>query len=376
MVIPVLVEPNYSKAIWVKQLFSGIGKEAQRRKYRLNILNAEEYEQIDYDLLFGDERRLVILAAVSVSYVPKVMRFLTGKKIDVLLVNYDEENADDALGIIRMNYEDATTALLQYLWDSGKKRIALYGVNPNSSSDHNKLLAYEKWLQHHPDQTDGMVFYNYASLADCYHVASGEIKRFDAFICTNNIVASSFIQHAQADGIVIPDDLYVAAMTDSLLLQRLSVPVTAVSPDYQRIGVQAVMLYSFLFHQKEKNPVSVSVPYCFSVRKSTGMNPWNPGTEKRREGIQDTILKFDFYSDREVQQFSKMERLLNICDETDTRLIRGLIAGETYETISEHTYLTTDSLKYRKKRMMKAIDCNNPDDFLWLLRFCDKMKIL
>lgn len=122
MVIPVLIEPNYANAIWVRQLLDGIIKEAQRRKYRPVVLNADQFEHLNYDTVFGNGPRIIILAAVSVSYVPTVMRFFTGNKIEILLVNYDEEDGNDALGTIRMNCENATTALLQYLWNCGRKK--------------------------------------------------------------------------------------------------------------------------------------------------------------------------------------------------------------------------------------------------------------
>lgn len=255
------------------------------------------------------------------------------------------------------------------------KKIALYGVNPSSSSDHSKLLAYKKWYQQYRNHQCSMVFYNYASLAECYQTARGALNRFDAVICTNNIVASSFVQHAWEDGIAIPDDLYVAAMTDSLLLQHLSVPVTAVSPDYMQIGKQAVMLYAFLSHQKGNSRVSISVPFRFSIRESTDLMPWTQEVEEDQFQIPNTAPEPDFYSDPDVLLFSKADRLMNIYDDTDIKFIRGLMSGNTYDQISQNTYLTIDSLKYRKKRMMKAVSCNDPEDFLFLLRFCEKLKL-
>lgn len=376
MVIPVLVEPGYAKAIWAREVLEGINREALKRKYRPVLLDAEKYDQTDYDSLFGTDPRLVILAAVSVTYVPGIMRFFAGRNIHVLLINYDEENASDALGIMRMDYESAAEALLHYLQACGKERIALYGVNPDSSTDLCKLRAYDKWAKQQKLPADAHVFYNHASLADCYEDARSRLGHFDAVICTNNIVASSLMQHLTENGICVPDDLFVAAMTDSLLLERLPVPVTAVSPDYENTGSQAVMLYAYLCRRKEAGTVSVCVPYRFAVRKSTGLIPWQPPENRVLSRGGDSKQTVDFYSDREVLLHSHADRLLNICDETDLRLIRGLLTGETYDSVSLKTYLTVDSLKYRKKRMMKAVNCEDNEEFAALLRFCDKLGIL
>ena len=64
MLIAVLTEPNFRSYLWARQTLAGITQEAARRKYRLVTLDADAYEEIDYDHLFGQERRMLIVTVL------------------------------------------------------------------------------------------------------------------------------------------------------------------------------------------------------------------------------------------------------------------------------------------------------------------------
>ena len=70
MRIPVLVEPDYRNSLWARQTLEGIAREAARKKYELVLLDAVQEESIDWDGLFGGERRLAVLMGTSMSWVP------------------------------------------------------------------------------------------------------------------------------------------------------------------------------------------------------------------------------------------------------------------------------------------------------------------
>ena len=375
MVIPVLVEPSYAHSIWIREALDGLNREAAKRKYHLELL-PQKYEQINYDALFGNEKKIVVLAGASVTYVPKVLEFFSRKSISVILINYETSDSFPTQGMMQMDYANAVNALLQYLTDCGKKRIALYGVNPNSSADGVKLRAFEDWLRSCHNEAFGSVFYNYASLTNCYLSVRNVLHRFDAIICVNNIVAASLMQRLLADGVRVPESLFVAALGDSLLLRNLKPSVTAVSLDYSKIGSQAVLLYAYLSKQKESGTVSVRIPFSFEVRESTAMIPFS--TDARHVPVQEErkIRGVDFYSDPEVQIYSKADHLLSICDDTDFELLRGILRGETYESIAQRTFMTVDSLKYRKKRMMRAASCAQSEEFLSLLHVFSDLGII
>lgn len=146
MLIPVLTEPNFRSYLWAKQTMEGIVQEATRRKYKIVTLDAEAYEAIDYDGLFGAERRMLIVIGTSVSWMPKALAFFTARRIESVFISFDPAETSLPAGMVRMDYVGAIAHLLAYLSaDCARSRIALYGYNPNSSADNIKLRFFQRW---------------------------------------------------------------------------------------------------------------------------------------------------------------------------------------------------------------------------------------
>ena len=75
----------------------------------------------------------------------------------------------------------ATGDVMTYLSDCGKSNIALYGVNPSSTSDNLKLLRFGS----------NDVYYNTNGLNECWSEFRLNLDKYDAVICTNDYAAVS-----------------------------------------------------------------------------------------------------------------------------------------------------------------------------------------
>ena len=120
MRIPVLVEPDYRNSLWARQTLEGIAREAARKKYELALLDAAQEESIDWDGLFGGERRLAVLMGTSMSWVPAAQARLAALGIACVLISVNPSQAAPAEGVISMNHAEATRTLLKYLRDCGR----------------------------------------------------------------------------------------------------------------------------------------------------------------------------------------------------------------------------------------------------------------
>ena len=89
MLIPVLTEPNFRSYLWAAQTMEGVAQEAARRKYKTVSLDAEAYKTIDYDRLFGDERRMLIVIGTSVSWMPGALAFFNSRSIESVFISFD-----------------------------------------------------------------------------------------------------------------------------------------------------------------------------------------------------------------------------------------------------------------------------------------------
>ena len=377
MLIAVLTEPNFRSYLWARQTLAGITQEAARRKYRLVSLDADAYEEIDYDHLFGQERRMLIVIGTSISWMPKALDFFSSRNIESVFVSFDPAETTLPTGMVRMDYVGAIHHLLTYLTEGcGKKRIAMYGYNPNSSADQIKLRYFRRWCQQTGQPAEKAVFYNLADLNACYTRFRTCAADFDAAICANDIAAISLLSLLQRDGIRVPEDLYVSAFGDSRIAERTAPPLTVATLDHSELGRQAVQLFSYLCKTPTTASVSARIRSKLIVRQSTGCVPDAPFFSPQQKDADGFEASINFYSDPEAERLLRAETLLNACDETDLLLLDGLIAGASLDSLEHTLYLTVSALQYRKKRLMKIVDCAGTDAFMDFLMFCRQRHVL
>lgn len=375
MLIPVLTEPNYRSYLWAKQTMEGIRQEAARRKYTIVSLDAEKYEEIDYDTLFGEERHMLIVIGTSISWMPGALVFFTAKGIETVFISYDPSENVLPTGMVRMDYVGAINHLVHYLRSCGRERIAMYGYNPNSSADNIKLRYFRNMCRRTDQDPELSIFMNYASLQDCYRRFRTMYSRFDAVICANDIAAVSLISLLRADRINVPGDLFVTAFGDSMIAERIRPSITMATLDHREMGRQAVIQFSTLCRQPATASLSVRVRSHLIVRESTMMMPDTVGDVPL---MTDEEIRTDvnFYSDQEAERLLRAETLLNAADGTDLGYIQDLLEGAPMEQMKNRLYLTGSALQYRKKKLMAASGCASTDEFLSFLRFCREKGIL
>jgi DNA-binding LacI/PurR family transcriptional regulator len=377
VLIPVLTEPNFRSYFWAKQTMEGITREATRRKYKIVTLNAESYETIDYDALFGMERRMLIVIGTSISWMPKALTFFNARQIESIFVSFDPAETSLPSGMVRMDYVGALYHLLTYLSvDCARDRIAMYGYNPNSSADNIKLRFFRRWKSHigHPGTED--VFYNFADLQACYNQFRQQIKRFNSVICANDIVGVSLLSMLNRDGIHVPEDLYMAAFGDSIISERVNPPLTIATLDHTELGRQAVLLFSHLCKVPATASVSARVRSKLIVRASTACVAKTTANTLPNSDADAFESAINFYSDPEAEQLMRAEALLNACDVTDMCLIEGLLEGLSLNNMEQELYLTASALQYRKKRLMNLMGCLCTSEFIDFLTFCRSKHII
>ena len=377
MLIPVLTEPNYRSYLWAKQAMEGITQEAGRRKYRFVPLDADHFESIDYDALFGKERRMLIVVGTSVAWMPRTLRFFNARDIESIFISFDPAETSLPTGMVRMDYVGAIHHLLSYLTeDCGRKRIAIYAYNPSSSADNIKLRYFRKWCEEKGWSAEESTFYNLADLKGCYHQFRQKVSQFDAVICANDIAGVSLLSFLRSDGIRVPDDLYVTAFGNSQMAEHVQPSLTTATLDHRELGRQAVLLFSYLSRTPVTSSLSSRVRSQLIVRESTAMTPdttMNYFPHNDADAFENSI---NFYSDPEAERLLRAETLLNACDPTDLLLLRRMKKGSSMDALGRELYLTTSALHYRKKRLMNLANCVHTSEFLEFLDFCSQKGIL
>ncbi len=344
--INVLSEPHYRSTAWFRQTMDAIIKKAAALRYEVAETDTEK-------LIFSEERLMAIVIGTSNSWVTDTLRSLMLKNVHAIVVSCQPEELFDNTSYVLIDHARAMNDMISLMRSVGRDRIALYGINSDSHSDRIKI----RYLLDAGYPNSSIYCINGGSLVSCYNNFQKNITEYNAVICANDIAAVALVNHMISDGYKIPEEYFIIGFGNSLTGQMCKIPLTTISLDHEELGVQSVLLYSYLSKNTDNVTITVKVPCSLTVRKSAEFNPVS-----RKP---DTIFAADssFYKDDELNGIMRIEKTLQACDKTDLNIIHGILNYQAYCTIAENAFISENSVKYRIKRLLSISGFDRRDKF-------------
>lgn len=350
MQIPVMVEPVFQRSFWCRQMLNGIFSEARRKKYTLRFVDGGAYDRRQDDALFDAGPRQMIVAGTSLSWIPRVLQSLEKQQVRAVLINYEPFDRPAHHSVVHMDYVDAMQRLMGYFYYYGRRRVALLGFNPNSSSDRIKARFFLSALRAQGDEAPQRhVFQNDGNLRACLARFLPCAGAYDALICVNDLVAVSALRQLQGAGIAVPGQLFLAGFGESVLSRRVHPSITTATLDHEEMGRQAVMLYAYMHRQSACVTASVRVESKLAVRDSTQKLPDTAHLLLEPDG--EHAESVDFYRDEEIQTLLAMEAFYSGLDELDEEILALLAQSVPLEAIAERCRSTPSTVGYRIRQM-------------------------
>lgn len=365
MIIPIIYEPYYNRdSIWCAKIRTGIERALSQKKYSSVQIDGENYAEYDYGKLFENAPRLLILVANRCSWILSALNFFSENNIGVVLVDCCPITNEAVKGQIYFHYENGTDIIFNHLSECGCKSTALYGVFKNSFADTVKQRAFaQKMLERGVTDIKDRCFENNTGLVNCYGDFIKKINKFDSVICTNEIAANSLIKRLKNDCVKIPDDLQIVSYGFTKLTD-ISVPsLTTLKFNSDAIGQQAISTFKYLYGANDNSiHITVRVSGELTVRDST-KKVTAPLPRSKSYDITDGVTSLNFYDDKEVASFSKMEKLLLSSDNADIQIIQKILQNIPYEQIADTLHLSRGTVFYRIKNMEEAVECRSLGEF-------------
>ena len=373
MIIPMIYEPAYlNNSIWCDKQRLGVEAVLAQKKYTVMQIDGNAYRDYPYERLFGQSPRLIILFATSPSWIFPALCFFRDHNIQVILTDCYPWPSELVQAQCAIDYSVGIKTIFQYLEAQGCATVALYGLFRNSTTDDIKKMAFvqECRLRGFADP-EAHCFYNENDLNACYRDFSGQLHRFDAVICVNDIVALSLMKHLKSDGIAVPDTLQLITIGGIDLVEHFTPKLSTFTVDHTAIGAQVISLYRYL--------ANANSPSLRLSLKMTGQLIPRETTKQIFQPAESTFSADSvplpdlpnpcFYHNDEVQTFSKLEKMISICDETDLGIIRHILQGASYETIAEDLHLSRNTVPYRIRRLANSISLHSRSE---LKQFLEK----
>lgn len=368
MRIRIYVQPDIQDTFWVKQSQKAVAAEILRKRYTAEYLKAPSFTDIDFDKVFApDEKRILIYIGTSLQKTPADLKYLAENNVHTIRINCGNNSFPSSCSHVMLNYHDAIEKAISYLTANGHDRIALFGINPCSPTDKILEERFGEYLLTKGERSHRDIYYNYASISNCYAHFANHRAAYNACICANDMAAIALLHGLKKDGVRVPADMYIVSCgLTSMLADQPSNAITTVSADRDEIGAQAVMAYSILAKSSANITLMLRVGAKLTVRASTAYAPI-PETSYFTQNVYPTPT-VDFFADPITQNFYSMESLLHGCDETDSGILDGLLAGETYPAIAEKLFTSANMIAYRVKRMCRLTGCTDKNELITLLK--------
>ena len=247
--------------------------------------------------------------------------------------------------------------LYTYLENHGKKRIALYGANPDSVPD---FLKKESFVSCGGNKAD--IYENLCSLENCFENFKDKIHMYDGVICVNSYAAISLVRHMGNKY----KKLYITSCSGTSLTDIFTPSVTCTRTNYSAFGKAGVTLARMLIKNRNINSLTVKLSGEFFVGETTDFLPYK-SIESKLDlyGEKETDT---FYDDCEINEMINIEKLIDSCTKEDLAIINKLLKGKKYAEIAEEHYISENAVKYKLKNMFSECDVQSRKEFIDLLK--------
>lgn len=170
------------------------------------------------------------------------------------------------------DHRAGTRRVLDHLQQTGRTRPALLTTSARQSYVEDAVGEYELWcLERGIEPIVGRITGNptEAGAAPVVGKLLSRRPRPDAIYTTLDRMALGAILACRDRGIAVPEEMAVAAITDSLALRSMTPPVTALNLNAPEIGRRAAGLLAALVRGEEPTSTHLLVPAHLVVRGST-----------------------------------------------------------------------------------------------------------
>ncbi|MDD4689879.1 MAG: LacI family DNA-binding transcriptional regulator [Eubacteriales bacterium] len=360
-----IVEPLIKNAYWCNRYIDGIKDEIKRNKGTLIELDFEQLnELIDYSNR-QYLRPVLLVNCISRKWIYNCITRLNQLQIHPLLLAPYTYEPSTPISTVSFDFISVFYTLCQYMYDSGHQRIALFGVNPDSSNDVTKKKSFLMFASDYEiNNASDNIFCNKGCLEKCCTELFNRINEFNAVICSNDVVAVKLINFLKEHNVEIPDDLFVATMGNTVLSKSIMPDITICEFNCEQIGRQAVKLSGILAKNPEISSLTATVTGEIQPRKSTNFHPFLNLFHQKENKIK--AENINFYSDEDVSKIFRMEQLISNCDEQDLCILYGLICGKHMNKLAAEIFVTENTVKYRIKKMQNLSQTKSRKELLEL----------
>lgn len=368
MALFVLCDPGYRNNVWCDHKLRGIQDEANRRREKIRFFT----DIVSFEAAaskYGADSSVILLFD-AISYIQKVAPVLSRLQLHPIFSGVVSDiRLPFQFSCVSPDMNHCGRMIADYVYSSGKTRIAEVGINPNSWSDISRLEALGRYLR----EDEHRVFYAKEDLTESYRDFLEVHDQYDAVICTTDHIAISLIEFLKENDAYDPSQFFIS-YGDTMVARLYGEGLSSVTVSYYTCGKVAAETH-FNRLKYGWSAVTILVESSLVIRGSTGNIQYVPS--KTLPKPHDLHPPTEFFNFRLPNiNVGRLERLLAVSDIDDLRLMYCMLCDYSYEDTAALCFMSAETAKYRIRKIRKMLQAESKADAVELLRRYIKKEML
>ena len=351
----VMVEPNFKKTASCELIFKEIKDNLRKKRIAYDVVDSIQ------NISAEKEKTFLFLISTNISLIAKTIAECEVKKIHPIVVSLQLLNSIRGIySSVTPNIEHSMLRIMKFLTSNHKKAPALYGISVESAPD---IARQNCFLQKHILPTaEKDVYHNKVGLDKCFEAFAANISDYDCVICTHNYAAIHLINKLKEAKFSL-EDFIIVSYGQTLLASKFYPEIISMYVDNESLGKAAITILEQLQNNYDILHMNMSVKYAINSDSNILSETIAEYSDVSEQSVSDI-----FYEDPQIQNMLLVEKLLSVCDSTDTLILNSVLNGDSYEEISNKIFLSYSAVKYRVRNMIRLCYCITKGQFIEFIK--------
>ena len=286
----------------------------------------------------------------------------------IFLSNYSADPATSDFSSVISNFHYDMKLAISHLKEKGCKKIALFNASENGYHDRLRIETYKQLIYHDPliffaDKTVHIVL---SKLLSCD-------EKIDAIICINDFSAFCLMLVLNEIDSNWREKISVLSFANTILSSLCPISLTSVSMNYAQCAKEVATIHKLCQQNDQIAYMHIVIKNHLYARETTAkLNPGGIVFAEHNTLSEENLMEITAPS----KKCHQLEKMLTVCDETDLKIIHGLLISKKAETISKNLYLSYEAVKHRVRKMKKLLDFATTAELsAWLKLWIDPNKL-
>ncbi len=357
----VMVERSYITPIWHARSLEGLRRAASRQKRTVCQINS--FSELDPQQM----PTAMVLVSTGAEWTAATIAQCRRLNIRPILIGSMPGKFGENVSGTMYGNSAAIEALVNYFVQNGRKKLAMAGLYTTSSNDMAKrdaflAIAAQMGLPVGPE--DVYLGAEAGTIPDKQFYEN--IRNYQGVLCANDFIAANVLCYAKANGIRVPEELFVAGLGDTILCRYTQPTLTSATRAYEETGEQAFYIWKQLCTNPRLSSIVITVACELRPRGSTANAalPTNPMPCTYAGEIPSPPELGEDAEDRARALVS----CLTQCSKLDMQIIQGLVSGKSMEQIAEEQAVSVSTGRYRMKKLYALANVSTKTEFVELFR--------